>query len=47
MQEHLGLPNRAGGSLRDVQNLAGHSSLAMTQLYIEQNTDAQKSLVDL
>ncbi|MDB9704117.1 site-specific integrase [Rhodospirillales bacterium] len=39
--------SRAGGSLRDVQNLAGHSSLAMTQLYIEQNTDAQKTLVDL
>jgi integrase len=39
--------SRAGGSLRDVQALAGHSSLAMTQLYIEQNTDAQKSLVDL
>lgn len=28
-------------SLRDVQALAGHSSLAMTQLYIDQNTDAQ------
>ena len=39
--------SRAGGSLRDVQALAGHSSLAMTQLYIDQNTDAQKSLVDM
>ncbi len=36
-----------GGSLRDVQALAGHSSLAMTQLYIEQNSDAQKKLVDM
>ena len=39
--------SRAGGSLRDVQALAGHSSLAMTQLYIEQDSDAQKKLVDL
>ena len=39
--------SRAGGSLRDVQSLCGHSSLAMTQLYIDQNTDAQKSLVDM
>ena len=39
--------SRAGGSLRDVQALAGHSSLAMTQLYIDQNSDAQKSLVDM
>jgi site-specific recombinase XerC len=35
------------GSLRDVQNLGGHKSLGMTQLYIDQNTDAQKSLVDM
>ena len=39
--------SRAGGSLRDVQAVAGHSSLAMTQLYIEQDSDAQKKLVDL
>lgn len=39
--------SRAGGSLRDVQALAGHSSLGMTQLYIDQNTEAQKSLVDM
>ncbi len=39
--------SRAGGSLRDVQALAGHSSLAMTQLYIEQNSDAQKKLIDM
>jgi integrase len=39
--------SRVGGSLRDVQALAGHSSLAMTQLYIEQNSDAQKKLIEL
>ena len=39
--------SRVGGSLRDVQALAGHSSLAMTQLYIEQNSDAQKKLIDM
>lgn len=39
--------SRVGGSLRDVQALAGHSSLAMTQLYIEQNSDAQKKLINM
>lgn len=33
------------GSLRDVQELAGHSSLAMTQRYIESDTDAKRHLV--
>ena len=37
---------RFGGSLRDVQTLARHSSLAMTQRYIEQNTDAMRKVVD-
>ena len=32
---------QCGGSLRDVQALAGHSSLSMTALYIDQSTDAQ------
>ena len=36
-----------GGSLRDVQLLAGHKSLSMTQRYIEANTDAQQALVKL
>ena len=36
-----------GGSLRDVQIMAGHSNLGMTQKYIDQNTDAQKRLVDM
>jgi len=38
---------KAGGSLRDVQSLAGHSSLALTQLYIDQNADAKRLLVDM
>ncbi|AUX68811.1 integrase [Porphyrobacter sp. HT-58-2] len=36
-----------GGSLRDVQNLAGHSSLQTTQRYIEGETEARKRIVDL
>lgn len=36
-----------GGSIRDVQILAGHSSLTVTQRYIESNLDAQKKLVNL
>ena len=34
-----------GGSLRDVQSLARHSSLAMTQKYIEVSEDAMKRVV--
>ena len=30
----------AGGSLRDVQSLAGHASLADTQRYIDQSPEA-------
>ena len=36
-----------GGSLRDVQMLAGHSSLAVTQRYIEADSDSQRRVVDL
>lgn len=36
-----------GGSLRDVQMLAGHSSLAVTQRYIEGDSEARKRIVDL
>lgn len=36
-----------GGSLRDVQALAGHSSLAVTQRYIEGDVDARAKVVDL
>ena len=38
--------SRFGGSLRDVQALARHQSLAMTQRYIEQNSDAMRKVVD-
>jgi len=37
----------AGGSLRDVQELAGHRALSTTQLYIACNNDAQKRVIDL
>ncbi len=36
-----------GGSLRDVQYLAGHTSLATTQRYIDGDTAAQRKLIDL
>ena len=38
---------RAGGSLRDVQALAGHASLATTQVYIEADSEARRRLIDL
>jgi integrase len=37
----------AGGSLRDVQELAGHASLATTQGYIQGDTAAKRRVVDL
>jgi len=36
-----------GGSLRDVQMLAGHRALTTTQRYIEADVEAQKRVVDL
>ena len=39
--------HRVGGSLRDVQLLAGHSSIETTQRYIDGNSDAQRRLVSL
>lgn len=36
-----------GGSIRDVQMLAGHSSLQTTQRYIESNSEAKRRVVDL
>lgn len=38
---------RAGGSLRDVQELAGHSSIQQTQAYIDGDTRAKRRLVAL
>ena len=38
---------RAGGSLRDVQLLAGHRSIDTTQRYIEGDTQSQRRLVSL
>lgn len=37
----------AGGSLRDVQELAGHKSISMTQRYIDGDTRAKRRLVNL
>jgi integrase len=41
------LAHKAGGSLRDVQLLAGHRSIQTTQAYIDGDTDAQRRLVAL
>ena len=37
--------HKAGGSLRDVQELAGHRSIKTTQGYIEGNSDAQRRVI--
>jgi integrase/recombinase XerD len=36
----------AGGSLRDVQQLAGHKSLSTTQRYIEGSSDAKRRAIE-
>jgi integrase len=41
------LVHKAGGSLRDVQLLAGHRSIQTTQGYIDGDSDAQRKLVSM
>ena len=41
------LVHKAGGSLRDVQLLAGHRSIQTTQAYIDGDTDVQRKLISL
>ena len=36
-----------GGSMRDVQMLARHSNMNMTQRYIEADIEAQRKIVDI
>jgi len=38
---------KTGGSLRDVQILAGHRSIQTTQRYIDGDSDAQRKLISL
>ena len=39
--------SKVSGSIRDVQSLAGHSSMQITQAYIDVNVEAKQKLVDL
>jgi integrase len=38
--------SEVGGSLRDVQSLAGHASIAITQRYVDTDPEAQRKLID-
>ncbi len=39
--------SQTGGSLRDIQELAGHKALSTTERYIQGDRDAQRKLVSL
>ena len=39
--------SRAGGSLKDVMEIAGHQNLATTQRYVQGDTAAKRKLVDM
>lgn len=39
--------SRVGGSLLDIQKMAGHRSLQTTQLYIEENEAAKRKVIEL
>jgi len=39
--------SKVGGSLKDVQELSGHVSLATTQRYIQSVSAAKRKLVDM
>jgi integrase/recombinase XerD len=41
------LASKAGGCLRDVQELAGHRAITTTERYIEGDRDAQRKLVQM
>ncbi len=41
------LAAKVGGCLRDVQELAGHSAITTTQIYIAGDSEAQRKLVHL
>jgi integrase len=38
---------QVGGSLRDVQYIAGHASLTTTQIYIDGDSEAQRKVIEL
>ena len=38
---------KTGGSLRDIQELAGHRAITTTERYIQGNRDAQRKLISL